>query len=59
MVNGRVSKARSNIMLTANVMKKTLGLPLTPEEKRLEEEHGARSPLPANDAASKNARIIE
>jgi DNA sulfur modification protein DndB len=35
-IGGRISKAESNIILTTNVLKKVLGLPLTPEEQRLE-----------------------
>jgi len=42
MVNGRISKAKSSIALTANVMKSALGLPLTPEEKDLEEVYTQR-----------------
>jgi len=37
MVGGRVQKARNNVILTRNVVKTTLELPLTPEEERLEE----------------------
>jgi DNA sulfur modification protein DndB len=37
LVHGRVSKALSNIRLTANVFKKAFGLRLTPEEAELEE----------------------
>jgi hypothetical protein len=33
---GRVSKAHNNVILTAAVLKKTLGLVLSPEEKRVE-----------------------
>lgn len=36
MIGGRISKAESNIILTTNVLKKELGLSLTPEEQRLE-----------------------
>lgn len=36
MIGGRISKAESNIILTTNVLKKELGLQLTPEEQRLE-----------------------
>lgn len=36
MVHGRISKAKSNIQATANVILKAYGLPLTPEQKRLE-----------------------
>jgi DNA sulfur modification protein DndB len=41
MVGGRVSKAHNNVILTAVVLKKALGLPLSPEEKRVE-NHFAR-----------------
>jgi DNA sulfur modification protein DndB len=45
MIGGRVSKARNNVVLTKNVVKQEIGLPLNPEENRLEEafkrgEHG-------------------
>jgi DNA sulfur modification protein DndB len=36
LIGGRISKAESNVILTTNVLKKELGLPLTPEEQRLE-----------------------
>ena len=39
MVHGKISKARSNILLTANVIKRALGLELTPEEEKLEKEY--------------------
>ena len=38
MVHGRISKARSNILLTGNVIKTTLGLELTAEEQALEDK---------------------
>lgn len=37
MIAGRVSKASQNVTLTANVIKLHLGLPLTPEEQRVED----------------------
>jgi DNA sulfur modification protein DndB len=42
MVAGRISKAHSSITLTVNVLKSVLGLPLTPEEQQLEDEHSQR-----------------
>jgi DNA sulfur modification protein DndB len=36
LVGGRVSKAHNNVLLTAIVIKKALGLTLSPEEKRVE-----------------------
>jgi DNA sulfur modification protein DndB len=36
MIGGRVSKAHNNVILTASVLKRTLGLSLSPEESRLE-----------------------
>ncbi len=36
MIGGRVSKASQNVALTANVIKKQLGLELSPEEGRIE-----------------------
>lgn len=35
---GKISKARNNVQLTANAIKKHLGIALTPEEEALEEE---------------------
>jgi len=37
LVGGRVSKSGQNVTLTTNIIKKTLNLPLTPEENELEE----------------------
>jgi DNA sulfur modification protein DndB len=37
MVHGRISKASTNVQLTANAIKKALGLKLSEEEKRIEE----------------------
>ena len=39
MSGGRVSKAGNNLTLTANVVKKALGIELTPEERRVEEAY--------------------
>ncbi len=36
MVGGRISKAPNNVLLTAAVLKKAIGIPLSPEEKRVE-----------------------
>jgi len=36
MIGGRVSKAQTNVILTTSVLKKTLRLPLSPEEQRVE-----------------------
>ena len=36
LVAGRVSKAGNNVVLTTNVVKRALGVPLTPEEDRVE-----------------------
>lgn len=36
MIHGRISKATSNVILTANLIKHYLGLPLKPEEAELE-----------------------
>lgn len=38
MVHGRISKARSNVQLTANAIKLHLGLPLTATEQELEQQ---------------------
>jgi DNA sulfur modification protein DndB len=37
MIGGQVSKAAKNVVLTTNIIKKSLGLELTPEESRIEE----------------------
>lgn len=37
MIGGRLSKAESNVVLTGNVIKKQMGLELTPEEQRIED----------------------
>ena len=37
MIGGRVSKARNNVVLTKNIVKQQMGLPLSPSENRLEE----------------------
>jgi DNA sulfur modification protein DndB len=47
LVGGRVSKAGTHVTLTTNLIKAHLGLPLTPEEQRIEDallrgEHAAR-----------------
>lgn len=42
MVGGRVSKAHNNVILTAAVLKKSLGLALSPEEKRVETHFNRR-----------------
>lgn len=39
MLGGQMSKARQNVQLTANFLKTTLGLQLTPEEARSEERY--------------------
>jgi DNA sulfur modification protein DndB len=40
LIGGRLNKAENNVLLTANVLKKCLGLPLSPNEERLEKEYG-------------------
>jgi DNA sulfur modification protein DndB len=39
MMGGQMSKARQNVQLTADFLKTTLGLTLTPEEAKFEEKH--------------------
>ena len=41
-IAGRISKAHSNIILTGNIIKETLGLPLNPKEEATEEEFKQR-----------------
>lgn len=40
MANGRISKAQTAVQLTANCIKQSLGLSLSPKERQLEEQHG-------------------
>lgn len=48
MVGGRLSKSQQHVTLTTNAVKNALGLPLLPEEKRLETEFlGARNAIAA------------
>lgn len=42
LIAGKVSKVTTNITLTTNVIKKALGLPLEPEEQRIETAAGKR-----------------
>src|ERR1700740_2690204 len=42
MVGGRVSKAHNNVLLTAIVIKRALGLSLSPEEQKVESNFGKR-----------------
>lgn len=37
MIGGRVSKAEQNVTLTTNILKRQLGVPLSPEEQRVED----------------------
>ncbi|HIF9086231.1 TPA: DNA sulfur modification protein DndB [Photobacterium damselae] len=39
MLHGKLSKASTNIMLTTNALKHALSLPLTPDERALENQH--------------------
>ena len=45
LMNGRVSKANTNVLLTANLLKQQVGLTLGPKEKELETllQHGKRA----------------
>jgi DNA sulfur modification protein DndB len=42
MVGGRVSKAHNNVLLTASVVKRALGVALSPEEQRVESNYSKR-----------------
>jgi DNA sulfur modification protein DndB len=44
MIGGRVSKAHNNLLLTTVVLKRTLGLSLSPEEQRVESSFKKRGP---------------
>ena len=37
LIGGRLNKAQNNVLLTANIIKRTLGLPLAPSEQSVEE----------------------
>lgn len=39
MVGGRVSKSSNNVILTTNVIRQQMGLPLSPEEQRIEDAY--------------------
>jgi len=39
LVGGKVSKSSTNVVLTTNVIRKALGMPLSPEEQRVEDAH--------------------
>ncbi len=41
MIGGRISKARTCVVLTGNVIKRHLGLPLDPDEAEIEDRLGA------------------
>jgi len=47
MIDGRLSKARNNVVLTANALLNELQLPLTPEGERVEQKH-SKSREPAH-----------
>jgi len=38
MIAGKISKAHNNIILTANLVKRTLHLPLNPAEEQVEKD---------------------
>ena len=42
MIGGRLNKARNNVVLVANVILRTLDLPLTPEGERVEQKRAER-----------------
>lgn len=42
MIGGRVSKAHNNVVLTASLLKEKLGVPLSPEEQRVETQFRKR-----------------
>lgn len=48
MIHGRIRRAKTSIVLTVNVLKATLGLPLSPPEKQLEDDYTRRLPPGAN-----------
>lgn len=52
MVGGQLSKARAQIIRTASVIKQVLGLPLSPEEMRLEQ-------LSVDGASSSDVNLLE
>lgn len=48
MIAGKISKSHNNIILTANVIKRTLGVPLTPIEEEVESNFNKRDIPNAN-----------
>jgi DNA sulfur modification protein DndB len=42
MIGGKISKAHNNIILTANLLKKSIGLPLSPQEEQVENQFKRR-----------------
>jgi hypothetical protein len=52
MVGGQLSKARAQIIRTASALKHALGLPLSPEETRLEQ-------LPIDHTAPADDDLLE
>lgn len=43
LIGGKVSKVTTNVILTTNVVKNALGLPLTDEEQRIESAHNRKN----------------
>ena len=54
MIAGQMNIARQNVLLTANFLKTTLGLSLTAEEARLEEQH--KLGVPSQNSSQKKLR---
>jgi DNA sulfur modification protein DndB len=61
MVAGHMSKARQNVQLTANLLKKVLGVSLSPEEARQEAHHqsGTGSVKRSSEKVSGKANVRE
>lgn len=55
LVGGKVVKGSSNLVLTTNVIKRTLGLPLDEEQQRVEDAYAGRSRNPSPAARSTRA----
>ncbi len=58
MIGGRISKASHNVVLTTNVIKTQLGLPLSPDEQRVEDAfcRGGGNGRPGNNSSAVSIR---
>ena len=54
MIGGRVSKAGNSVILVASAIKKHLGIPLSPEERRAERARSGQNTKKSNNANETN-----